>query len=288
MRLDERFLGKLKASLAGLALAASAVVLAPLAEADALRTDVGFTSNTLARNDDGSTGSVTLPFNVNFFGVTETHLFVNNNGNVTFTAPLATFTPFSLLSTSSQIIAPFFADVDTRNGASGVVTYGTSTVDGHAAFGVNWDGVGVGYYNQRADKLNSFQLVLIDRSDTGFNNFDFEFNYRQIQWETGEASGGVNGLGGASARAGYSNGTDAAFELPGSAVNGAFLDNNPVTGLVHNSNVGVDGRYVFQAREGAVTPSPIAPLPSIVWVGLMLLGGFGAVQYLGYRKAHLV
>jgi len=234
----------------------------------------------LARNDDGSTGSVTLPFNVNFFGVTETHLFVNNNGNVTFDAPLATFTPFDLSSTTRQIIAPFFADVDTRNPASGVVTYGTSTVDGHLAFGVNWDGVGVGYYDQHVDRLNDFQLVLIDRSDTGANNFDIEFNYKQIQWDTGDVSA-------VSARAGYSNGTTAhSFELPGSAVSGAFLDSQ-ATGLIHNSNVGLDGRYVFQAREGAVTPSPIAPLPSIAWVGLTLLAGCGAVQYLGYRKANL-
>jgi hypothetical protein len=50
-----------------------------------------------------------------------------------------------------------------------------------------------------------FQLVLIERSDTGAGNFDFEFNYDQIQWEARNASGGVNGLGGSSARAGFSS-----------------------------------------------------------------------------------
>ena len=74
----------------------------------------GFDSNTLARNDDGSTGLVNIGFDVNFFGLTFSHLFVNNNGNVTFDQALSAFTPFGLTNTNRQIIAPFFADVDTR------------------------------------------------------------------------------------------------------------------------------------------------------------------------------
>jgi hypothetical protein len=104
------------------------------------------------------------------------------------------------------IIAPFFGDVDTRNELSGVVTYGSSVFEGRQVFCANWDGVGVGYYNQRVDKLNKFQVLLVDRSDIGAGDFDIIFNYNQIQWETGEASGGTNGLGGDSARVGYSNG----------------------------------------------------------------------------------
>jgi hypothetical protein len=69
------------------------------------------------------------------------------------------------------------------------VTYGSGTADGRQAFGVNW--IDVGYFSSRTDKLNQFQLVLIDRSDTGAGNFDIEFNYGNILWETGEASGGI-------------------------------------------------------------------------------------------------
>jgi hypothetical protein len=71
--------------------------------------------------------------------------------------------------------------------------------------GVNW--IGFGYFPQAVDKLNSFQLIITDRSDIGVSDFDFEFNYHQIQWETGDASGGSDGLGGSSARAGWSNGS---------------------------------------------------------------------------------
>jgi hypothetical protein len=211
----------------------------------------GFNSNIFFGNDDGSTGAVPLGFTANFFGHTYSSLYVNNNGNVTFDSPLGTFTPFSLTSTNRVIIAPFFADVDTRVGHT--VTYGTGTVNGHAAFGVNWPGVG--YFSAHTNKLNSFQLVLIDRSDTGAGNFDIELNYNQIQWETGDASGGSNGLGGSSARAGFSNGTGQPgtfLELPGSAVNGALLDNNVLTGLVHNSiGSSQPGQYVFSVRGGA-------------------------------------
>src|SRR5205085_10702184 len=128
-------------------------------------------------------------------------------------------------------------------------SWGTDTVDGHNAFGVDWPLVG--YYSVHTNKLDKFQVLLIDRSDTGANNFDIEFNYDQIQWETGDASGGSNGLGGSSARAGFSNGlsgmAEQSFELAGSAVNGAFLDSGPGgTSLIHNSfNSPVAGRYLF-------------------------------------------
>jgi hypothetical protein len=42
------------------------------------------------------------------------------------------------------------------------------------------------------------------------------------------------------------------LELPGSAINGAFLDNNAQTGLIHNSVGNPEpGRYIFSIRGGA-------------------------------------
>jgi hypothetical protein len=240
----------------------------------AIRLDLVPAASTLASNDDGSTGSVSMGFTANFFGTSYTNLFVNNNGNVTFTGPLSTFTPFGLTTSSIPIIAPFFADVDT-GGTINDVTYGTATVDGRNAFVANW--FNVGYYSQNSDKLNSFQLVLIDRSDVGAGDFDIEFNYDKVQWETGEASGGVNGLGGSSARVGYTNGGTADFELAGSGVNGAFLDGGPAgTALIHNSfNSDIDGRYIFQARNGiVVNPSVPEPSSMLVLAGLVTcIGG---------------
>lgn len=241
-------------------------VTAPSASAGAIQSPLGCRDFTLARNDDGSTGRVQLPFTLNFLGASFGSAFVNNNGNITFDAPLSTYTPFPLENTSRQIIAPFFADVDTRNAASDIVAYGSTLIDGHDVFCVQWAGVGVGYYNVRADKLNKFELLLIDRSDITPGDFDIVFNYDQVQWETGDASGGSGGLGGSSARVGFSNGTGAAgtsLELGGSAVNGAFLDSNLDTGLIYNSrNSAVPGRYLFSMRNGFEAPNepPIAAL----------------------------
>lgn len=249
----------------------------------------GFDASTLAGNDDGSDGPVAIGFDIDFFGVTANQLFVNNNGNVTLDSSLSIFTPFDLTSTGQQIIAPFFADVDTRTAGS-EVTYGTGTVDGRAAFGVNW--VDVGYFSSQTDlsQLNDFQLVLIERFDTGAGNFDIEFNYGDILWETGNASSGSGGLGGDSARVGFSNGTGDAgtfFELEGSAVNGAFL-NGGTNALNVGSNIGEAGRFLFTARGSTVVQPPVVqppvgvvPLPAS---GLLLLGGLGGVALLRRRK----
>ncbi len=208
----------------------------------------GCESTTLAANDDGSTDVVTLPFAVTFFGNSYGALFVNNNGNVTFDSALWEFTPFGLTSTNRVIIAPFFADVDTQGDGSGLVTYGATTYSGRTAFCVNW--VDVGYFSNHTDKLNSFQLLLVDRSDVSAGDFDILMNYDKVQWETGDASGGSGGLGGSAAHVGYSNGTTTSFELSGSGVSLYFLDSS-ATGLIHNSRDSVqDGRYIFPVRNG--------------------------------------
>ena len=252
----------------------------PLAHAAAIHDAALFTGNTLAANDDESTGLVNIGFSPNFFGTTYTQLYVNNNGNVTFDAALSTFTPFSLLSTATPIIAPFFGDVDTRVGA--LTQYGTGTIGGQNVFGVNW--INVGYFNQNVDLLNSFQLIMTDRSDIASGDFDFEFNIDKIQWETGEASGGIGGLGGSSARAGWSNGVASSFEIAGSAVNGGLLDGNLSTGLIHNSfNSSTLGQYVFHVRNGEVEPPPPGvPEP----ISLILLGiGLAGLETIRRRKA---
>lgn len=222
--------------------------------AQAIRNNPGFYANQLEKNDDESSPAFNMGFTINFFGQTRNTVFVNNNGNVTFDSPLPGYTPRRIRETGRVIIAPFWADVDTSGTRSSPVTYGRGVVNGRPAFAANWRNVG--YYRRKDDKLNSFQLVLIDRSDTAPGNFDIEFNYETIQWETGDASGGAGGTGGFAARAGYSNGSalqeEANFELPGSGISGAFLDGNP-NGLIRRRlNSDVPGRILLEVRAGGV------------------------------------
>src|SRR5437667_3927958 len=242
----------------------------------------GFNTSSFGPNDDGSyacTGSgagvpagcspstLNLPFSINFYGHTYGSLYLNNNGNLTFGQPFSEYTPVPLNSTAIPIIAPFFADVDTRVGNT--VTFGNGTIDGHTAFGVNWPGVGC--YSEITSVLNDFQVLLIDRSDVAAGDFDIEFNYGQIQWDAGQASGGNSSCtNGVAARAGFSDGSGSSantFEIAGSGTDGAFLDSNATTGLVHGShNSSQLGRYVYQFRGGQ--PATAATLPLIVIPGI--------------------
>jgi len=229
---------------------------------NAMRPFGGLTN--FAANDDLSVANVALGFTINFFGTNYSQLHVNNNGNVTFDLTLSTFTPFALATTNRVIIAPFFGDVDTRGAGSALTQYGQVTVAGRPAFTVTWNGVGC--FSAIFSVLNHFQVNLIDRSDVAPGDFDIEFNYDQIQWETGQASGGnSNCLGGSPARMGWSSGgvTPTSFEQPGSGVAGAFLDANATTGLIHNRlNTSQNGRYIFTVRGGVVVEPTFTPTPS--------------------------
>jgi len=211
----------------------------------------GFGENTLYVNDDGSSSAIdiTSVFGVaglDFFGTSYTSLYVNNNGNVTFSSDLYTYTPGVIDGgVNNPIIAPFWADVDTRGTSSNTPTAGGNSTGSNrvwydldaenGVFTATWDDVG--YFSSATDKLNAFQLQLIDQ---GSGTFDIVYRYENIDWTTGGASGGIDGLGGTVARAGYSAGNGFNYyELPQSG------DEAEILAL----DEGADP-YLFRVRSG--------------------------------------
>lgn len=225
---------------------------------------LGFNDDFVRADDDNSSLTpVQLGFIINLFGADYSQCWVNNNGNITFDSKLSSYTPRPMQGLGILLIAPFWADVDTTKAGSvpplgKVVTYGVGSVNGRPAFGVNWSEVG--YYKRQTDKLNDFQLILIERNDTGAKNFDIEFNYARVVWETGDASNGSNGYGGTPVRVGITDGASKTVELAYSGQTTVQLDINPTTnlantlsGLVYRSrNSSVPGRYIFQQRSGEI------------------------------------
>lgn len=251
-------INKSRSILLGASLLAAATYMTPsfaiplLTEADG-----SFGTLAMGRNDDGSSVRLTLPFDVNFFGNTYSNFFINNNGNVTFDNSVRGYTPRPFPVSSNPMIAPYWADVDTRCGTCGEVYVGAPNTDTTI---VTWNNVG--FYSQNSSLTNDFQLVLRNRAaDTGnAGDFDVEFRYNRLQWTTGDASSGSNGLGGTPAQAGYDAGNNSDFfALPGSFT-ASVLD------LQNTSNVSTEtpGLWSFAIRSGALpgqTPeNPLMPV----------------------------
>ena len=187
------------------------------------------------RNDDGSSPPIGLGFSFNLYGTLYDTCYINNNGNITFSGPLGTFTPSAFPSTIfGAIVAPFFADVDTRPTGSGLVYYKLTST----RLTITWDSVG--YFGNHIDKRNTFQLIISNGLDplVGIGN-NICFSYGDCEWTTGDASGGSGGFGppGTAATIGVNegNGIDYAtlgrFCRPGTYYGGPAIDTNGVSYL---------------------------------------------------------
>ncbi len=186
-------------------------------------------------NDDGYTTEMALPFNFQFYGNTMNSFYINNNGNVSFGNPYATFTPSGFPVSDFPMLAPFWADVDTRGSGSGLVYYRIEPF----RVTVIWDHVG--YFGSHYDKLCTFELIFTDGTDPliGVGN-NVAFCYDDMQWTTGDASNGNGGFGGSPATVGANKGDGVNYFLigrfdhegtdydgPGGGSDGvSFLDNN--------------------------------------------------------------
>ena len=174
-------------------------------------------------SDDGSSSLITLPFDFCFFGDAETEVYINNNGNLSFGNPFSTSTALNFPFNNFKIIAPFWADVDTRK--KGKVYYKLTS----SALIVNW--VDVGHFDQDTIRGNTFQVILTNGIDPILpSGTNLAFYYDNIEWTAGDASGGVNGFGGATAAVGINKGNNTdfvqigRFDSPTNTYDGPFND----------------------------------------------------------------
>ena len=174
-------------------------------------------------NDDEFSNVIVLPFNFSFYGTSYDSLYINNNGNISFDLPYSTFTANPFPDPNYNMIAPFWADVDTRSTNGGNVWF---KLNPHSLV-VVWDHVG--YWNMMEDKLNTFQLIISDGQDTIVpTGNNVSFCYGDMQWTTGSASLGVGGIGGTPATVGVNigNGLDyfqvGQFDTLGTAFDGPY------------------------------------------------------------------
>lgn len=186
-------------------------------------------------SDDSSSALINLPFNFCFFGATRNQVYINNNGNISFSQPFATSTALAFPFPNFQTISPFWADVDTRTaGKVWVKINPTSLI-------VLWEDVG--YFDQNSDKLNTFQVILTNGFDPLLpQGMNVGFFYRDMKWTTGDASAGVNGFGGVAANVGVNRGNNTDF-IPF----GRFSQNNAnYNGPLNNSGIRwLENRHIF-------------------------------------------
>lgn len=204
--------------------------ISPLSGCDCY-TEPDATWSTLQACDDCSSGNITIPFNFCLFGASYSSIYINNNGNISFGTPYGTFSPVVFPNANFIMVAPFWADVDTRNNL-GQVRYKITPT----ALYVNW--VNVGYYSMQGDKRNTFSVILTNNNDPviGVGN-NVAFCYKDMQWTTGSASSGQGGFGGTPALVGanWGNGVDfnmiGRFNSPGTTYFGPNANNNQVSWL---------------------------------------------------------
>lgn len=212
----------------------------------------------LAPNDDGYTGMLDLGFTFSLYGTSFDQACFNNNGNLSFgpddDSCYSTYSPEGFPSTEYVMVAPFWGDVDTGCATCGRLYYKPISVDGTAAYVAHWEAVG--FYDENPSLTNTFQVVIAAAPVLlGTNNVCF--GYADMQWTTGDASGGEGGFGGSPAVVGANrgNGTDyflyGLFDHAGTDYDGP---GGEIDGVSH-----LDGQTIcFNTGGSATNVPPIA------------------------------
>lgn len=197
--------------------------------------NVGYASG---RNDDGFSGPIPFGFTFDFFGTSYSSFYANNNGNISFGSGISSYIPSGPTGSSSPVISPYFADVDTRGALSNVMHLRTLANE----VIITWDNVG--YYGSHDDLLNSFQLIVRGPDyDIPVGEGVIGFFYKDMPWITTDTS--------STAAVGFGDGSGNSEVLAGSNTN--------------TINLALSNHYIWfdQNLQPVQTPEPL---------GILLLG----------------
>lgn len=189
-------------------------------------------------------GYTNIGFTINLFGTNTSAMWMRPQGYI---SPVHSnysweYTDYYTANVTPTL-SPFEGEWDT---APNPAPYGTAVINDRPAFVMSW--LNIGGQSENSNR-GSFQLVLIDRSDTGNGNFDMEFNYGSINLRSYRSN---------KAFIGYTsgNGDGVKWKLPGSGIENQFRDADPKA-IYRYRNTDPDkaltGRLVFESRNGVMS-----------------------------------
>lgn len=226
--------------------------------------------STTNKTDDGSSPPIITPSTrtigdslskVNgfpLFNKSYRTLYVNNNGIISFKTKEDSYNPEDFpRNNSPPVIAPFWADIDIQNVGGSVFYLNSSDKDilnlassevrhyfpQYGNFNATWVLIAtwynVGFYSAkgwRKNKKNTFQAVLITNWVQSFAIF----NYNKLEWTSSKTEDNTSTSPESEVQAGFDAGNGAAhYQIKGAR-------SNHVESILHTSNVGKPGKWVFR------------------------------------------
>eukprot|EP01084_Bolivina_argentea_P080737 146222_1 len=199
---------------------------------------------------------ISLNHEIAYFDNNYKKLYVSTNGVLSFNHGVSQYTPDPFPLNDSLFLAAFWADIDTRGDHGGKVFYRETAESNELSdatkqitevfpslkgvFNANvlfigtWDHVG--YYNQKTDKKNTFQAVIVSDGQRSFVIFNY-LTDNGIQWTFGEASIDKH------AQAGFNKGDGVTYaSIPGSY-------SEDIINIGNASNIDIPGRFIYKIDE---------------------------------------
>jgi hypothetical protein len=207
-----------------------------------------------AAGDDISTGPHDLGFTFPFYGSSQTHVFMNSNGNLSFGAGFGAFLNGPLAGAGVPLIAPFWDDFYLYTGDMRINT------SRPGEFVSLWNGVG--FYD--GPGTNTFEVILLGAgNEFGFAPGSILFSYGNID--------GIDHYSNDTASAGVTNGASVYATLA------PFLSSDPDGPMNEDQAISLSGRTFLFApdvdRGYAVTEVHLTPVPAPPAAVLAAVGG---------------